>query len=361
MSAPIIASLGRVTVAVSGATTLAAAVAHDLDAPGPAAPLDAVPAAFELVFPSGNGALPGIPIAGVRMLRASFVAGAVPQIQVRSALPGAQARLPDPLYRFVHPAHLSRAAYAAQLAGYQLIDGMAQVANLAAGQSFLHASGVQQGDRRVAVVARGGMGKTGSLLELVGSGAWQYLSDDWTVIDDAGVIARSHKPLQVFPRNLTHLPDGVAMLLAGRSAGDRFAWNLRTRLGKAKGMRRKVTATELFGADRVGTAGPLTETVLVRRTDVDAITERSVSVDEVAREAAAIVADELAPSLALLEPHLEELSDGAFTSIDEVHAATAGVVATALADAPAIEVAVPRELPEPAIERHLVERFSDGR
>lgn len=359
MPPPITVSLGLVTITISGPDLLAAAVAHDLDLPSAESQ---APVALELSFPGGASPLPGTVLEGTRMLRASFDRqGAHLVVYVQGALPGAQARLPDPLYRFVHPAHLTRAGYAAQLVRYQLFDGVAQLANLSAGQSFLHASAVEGDGRRVAVVARGGMGKTGSLLQLVNSDRWRYLSDDWTAIESSGVVHRSHKPLQVFPHNLAKLPQGEALLLASRPAGDRFSWWLRKRAGRAKGMSRKVTAAELFGDDRMGSAGPLSEVLLVRRGDVGQIVEQDVDVAELASEAAAIVAKELAPSLRLLGPHLSELSGGTWTSADQVYAATEKVLAEAVAGCERHEVRVPRAMPEPEIERYLVDRLSDGR
>ena len=357
VSIPITASLGLVTIAVTGPDPLAAAVAHDLDLP-PAEGHAQV--ALEMSFPGVDTPLPGTRLEATRMLRASFERDAHPVLHVKGALPLSHAWLPDPLYRFVHPAHLTRAGYGAQLVSYQLFDGAAQLANLSAGQSFLHASALERDGRRVAIVARGGMGKTGTLLQLVSSGGWRYLSDDWTVVESSGVVHRSHKPVQVFPRNLTQLPRGEALLLAGRTAGDRFSWWVRKRLGRARGMRRKVTAAELFGDDQMGSAGPLSEVLLVRRGDVGQIVEQDVDAAELAGQAAVMVAEELAPSLRLLGPHLGELSGGTWISTDQVHAATEGVLARVVAECERLEVRVPDAMPEPEIERYLVDRLSQG-
>ncbi len=78
---------------------------------------------------------------------------------------------------------------------------MVQLANLSAGQSFLHASAVESDGGAWPSWPAGEWVRPARLCD-VGSGGWRYVSDDWTVIESPGVVHRSHKQLQLFPRNL---------------------------------------------------------------------------------------------------------------------------------------------------------------
>ncbi len=105
----------------------------------------------------------------------------------------------------------------------------------------------------------------------------------------------------------------------------------------------------------------MSEVLLVHRGDIGQIVEQDLDAAELASEAAAIVAEALAPSLRLLGPHLGELSGGTWTGADQGHPATETVLAAAVAGCERHEVRVPRAMPEPEIERYLVDRLSDGR
>ncbi|MGI9452465.1 MAG: hypothetical protein ACR2QH_17770 [Geminicoccaceae bacterium] len=288
------------------------------------------------------------------MLRASFEHGAEGIIvHFRGDLPLAQARLPDWLYQFIHPAYLTRAGYIAQLLQYQLVDGLAQIANLEKGQTWIHASVVEKNGYRTAIVADGGMGKTGSLLRLIGPDAWSYLSDDWTTLEQTGFVHRSRKPIQLYPRNLSR--DMESGLLCKLSFSSRLAWRVRKRLGRRRGLRRKVDADQLFGSNTLGTPGPLDEVLYIEREEVEDIVEHDVDAATLARGAGAIVANELAPSMKLLSPHLQTISRGKLTSVDAVASQTVRVLQDAVADCRRTRVTVPYDMPEKQIEDYLVD------
>ncbi len=301
--------------------------------------------------------LPGTPIEGLRMLQASFEQNEDDTIvHFQGDLPQAQARLPDWLYRWIHPAHLSRAGYITQLLQYQLIDGLAQIGHLQRGQSWLHASVVEKKGYRVAIVAGGGMGKTGSLLQLVGPGAWSYLSDDWTTLERSGFVHRSRKPIQLYPRNLSR--DMENDLLRSLSFSSRLAWRMRQGLGRKRGLRRKLDANRLFGSQAIGTPGSLNAVLYLERGHVSEIIERDVDATNLASGAGAIVADELIPSMKLLVPHLQTISRGTLTSTDAVASQTVRVLQDAFADCQRVEVTVPHGMPEQQIENYLVDRVN---
>ena len=303
-----------------------------------------------------SASLPGVPIDGLRMLRASIDHDAEDiVVHARCSLPSIQARLPDWLYRLIHPAYLTRAGYGVQLLQYQLVDGLAQIANLEEGKTWLHASAIERNGHRVAIIADGGMGKTGSLLRLVGPGAWSYLSDDWTTLERTGFVHRSQKPVQLYPRNLSRDLEGE--MLSGLPFFNRLAWRVRSHIGRRRGLRRKIRADQLFGSRAIGTPGPLGEVFYIGRGEVAEIVEREVDAATLAHRAGAIVAKELAPSMNRLSPHLRTISRGRLASADAAASQTVDVLRDAVADCARTEVTVPRGMPEKQIEDYLVDRL----
>lgn len=334
-------SLGNIMIDVAGDGSLATAVRAD----------DFWPA-FKF---TESALLPGVPIDGLRMLRASIDHGAEDiVVHARCDLPPTQARLPDWLYRWVHPAYLTRAGYGAQLLQYQLVDGLVQIANLEEGKTWLHASAIEKNGYRVAIIADGGMGKTGSLLRLVGPDAWSYLSDDWTTLERTGFIHRSRKPVQLYPRNLSR--DLEEEMLSRLPFSDRLAWRVRKHIGRRRGLRRKICADQLFGSHALGTPGPLDEVFHIARGEVTEIVEGEVDAATLAYRAGAIVVKELEPSMNRLSPHLRMISRGRLTSVDAVASQTVDVLRDAVADCTRTEVTVPCGMPEKQIEDYLVDR-----
>lgn len=301
--------------------------------------------------------LPGIPIDGLRMLQGSFEPrGEDIIIHVRCDLPPVHSWLPDWLHRLIHPAYLTRAGYGTQLLQYQLFDGLVQIANLEEGQTAVHASAVEKNGYRVVIIAGGGMGKTGSLLRLVGHDSWSYLSDDWTTLARTGFVHRSRKPVQLYPRNLSC--ELETDLLHNQPFPSRLAWQLRKRLGRRHGLRRKIGAEQLFGDHAIGAPGRLGEVFFIERGEVEQIIEWEVDAGTLARQAGEIVTKELAPSMKLLSPYIQTISRGKLASLDTVAFQTVSVLQDAVSDCKRTGVKVPQKMPEKQIEDYIVDRIN---
>src|SRR5690606_6917130 len=147
-------------------------------------------------------------------------------------------------------------------------------------------SSFERDGRAVAAVAWGGVGKTTALLKLVGEAGWKFLSDDLGLVDDAGMIWRTPKRMQVYGYNLRGQPASYRALMAGRNPIDRAAWHIRERTAGPKRVRRRVSAEELFGSERVGTRAKLTDVLFMERADVPRLAATPMTGDELARRAA---------------------------------------------------------------------------
>lgn len=178
---------------------------------------------------------------------------------------------------------------------YNVFDYLTQIVNLGLGQSYMHASSFAKDDRAVAVIAWGGVGKTTSMLKLVGQEGWRFLSDDLGLIDEDGILYRTPKRLQVYAYNVQGEPWLYRTLMGGRSPLDRAAWHLRVRTLGVKRVRRRVSAEELMGEDRVADHAKLTDALFMERADIPAIEIRDMSTRQLAERAAATLIRETQP------------------------------------------------------------------
>jgi hypothetical protein len=182
---------------------------------------------------------------------------------------------------------------------YGVFDHLTQVAGLARGQSYIHASSFERGGEGVALFAWGGVGKTTALLKLVLENGWHFLSDDLGLLDREGTLWRTPKRLQVYAYNTAGQPGMRRALLGKRSWLDRasFAWMERRR--GPHGVRRRVSAESLFGAERVASQARLRHALFLERADVDRFRWQTLPVEALAERAASILLHELQPVVEL--------------------------------------------------------------
>jgi hypothetical protein len=213
---------------------------------------------------------------------------------------------------------------------YAIFDTIIQARQLSLGQSWVHASGLKNGDRTVAFMAWGGVGKTSVMLKLMERGAWKFLSDDLMIVDDDGNVYVTPKRMQIYAYNLTNEPTLRGSLLDGRSVLDRLQFGVRERLLGSSKARRRVSASELFGKDRVASEGRLTDAVVMRRGSGSAFSTDVISTSVLAN----VVADTLMHELHIFGTLIASLGASAVTtplpSYPETHALVVRIVRDAL-------------------------------
>lgn len=150
---------------------------------------------------------------------------------------------------------------------YSLFDWTSQLAQLDHGQSYLHASTMARGDKGLAIMGWGGVGKTTAALKLVLEQDWKFLSDDLGLIDRAGMMHPTPKRMQIYGYNLVGQPAIARALMRRRSLGDRASWAWRMRRYGGKRVRRRIAAPTMFGSENIGSPAPLTDLVFLQRSD----------------------------------------------------------------------------------------------
>jgi hypothetical protein len=101
--------------------------------------------------------------------------------------------------------------------------------------------------------------------------------------------------MQVYAYNLEGQPQLYRTLMGTRSLLDRAAWHVRRATGGLDKVRRRVSAEELFGADRVATQARLTQVFAMERADVPAVRIEPIETREVVRRATATMMREVQP------------------------------------------------------------------
>lgn len=237
---------------------------------------------------------------------------------------------------------------------YGVFDYLTHIAQLQLGQSYIHASSLERGGEGTAIVAWGGIGKTSAALKLITEDGFSFLSDDLGLVDDSGTIWRTPKRLQVYAYNLEGEERLHSMLLDSRSALDRAAWAWMLRRRGPKGVRRRVTAEELFGVQSVARSAPLKRVFCLERGDARGFEARQISTDELTRRAAEVVMHEIEPfsriSRALHSGHYAPI----LPTQDQVVAETRAVLQRAFRDIPVLSIRIPLATRPTALAKYLL-------
>jgi hypothetical protein len=276
------------------------------------------------------------------------------RVAVRRDDNGRRYRWFSALYRSRDWTYLSGEEIRAKNFMYGVFDYLTQIAQLQLGQSYFHASSVERDGEGTAIVAWGGIGKTSAALKLITEHGFNFLSDDLGLVDVSGTLWRTPKRLQVYAYNLAGEERLRSMLLDGRSALDRAAWAWKLRRGGPKGVRRRVSAEQLFGTGSVAHRAPLARAFCLERGDTHDFEAHAISTDELTRRAAEVVMHEIEPfgliSRALHSGHRAPL----LPTQDEVIAMTRAVLRRAFDGIPVLNVRIPAGASPSALASYLL-------
>jgi hypothetical protein len=268
------------------------------------------------------------------------------------------------LQRARDPGYLSIDERVARAFMYDVFDYVAQIAQLSLGQSFMHASAVERHGGGTALVAWSGVGKTAALLQLITLHGFRYLSDDVALVDDSGMLWRTPKLLQLKGINVAGSDQLRSMLLSRRPLLDRLSWAQRYRRHGPLGVRRRVSAEELFGEDAVAHCAPLRRVFALERADVADFEASELPLSELCRRTAVVVMDVMDPFTFLCHAvrsgsHTPSL----FPSYGQVLAETTAVLGRAFRSLPLVNVRIPLAASPAALATYLeklIESFEAG-
>lgn len=216
-------------------------------------------------------------------------------ISIRSKLISDKNSLYNQYLRFKNWNFLAPGEILAKNFMYDIFDFITQIKNVEINQSYIHASVVNKKDKAVAFIAWGGIGKTTALLKLILEHGWKYLSDDLCIINKDGVVFRSPKKMQIYAYNIKGQDKLKNILLKNRTIIDKINWYYKKFRRGEKGVRRRVSAEELFVPEAISANAKLTDAFLMERAEIDSFQENYLSPKELAKKAAIIVINEINP------------------------------------------------------------------
>lgn len=178
---------------------------------------------------------------------------------------------------------------------YCMFDWTSQLLQLQHEQSYIHASSMERDGKGLAIMGWGGVGKTTSALKLVQEEGWRFLSDDLGIIDEEGTLFPAPKRLQIYGYNTQNQPLIADALLKGRGIMDKMNWNWRMRRYGGNRVRRRISAPEMFGSDRIGSPIKLTNLLFLQKSGRAQSEIEDLSPQMAARRMASIVLAEIEP------------------------------------------------------------------
>ncbi len=291
------------------------------------------------------------------------VAGSTPELHVRVrslSRFSSERATPRALLRAGNRSYLLPSERVAKNFMYNVFDYLTQLANLALGQSYLHASSFERDGRGVAMAAWGGVGKTTAMLKLVSEHGWRFLSDDLGLVDDDATLWRTPKRMQVYAYNVEGQPQLRRTLMGRRSALDRVAWHLGRATAGLDKVRRRVSAEDLFGPERVASTAKLSQLFMMERADVPKLTVEPVDTREVVRRATATLMREVQPMGDLISAMYSGGRHPVLPSHRDFLERTAATLERALSGVPARLIRVPLRANPDDLAAFLVRELAEA-
>ena len=185
---------------------------------------------------------------------------------------------------------LGRAIGMHAAASYELLWSVVHAALLKRGASMIHAASLEIGGRRSIISGTGGSGKTSILLSLLRQPESAYLSEDFGIVDETGVVFPSPKSMTLFASDLEVLRWRLNRVSSDWSRADRARWTIHRLLGRNPLVRVRADRVGLA----VGAAGPIDEAIYLRRSAGSSIDVIEITPSDFARRATTVVFREVA-------------------------------------------------------------------
>lgn len=268
-----------------------------------------------------------------------------------------QKLIPKSLYRFKNWNFLSVEEIYAKNFMYDIFDYITQIVNLQNNQTYIHASSFTKGNRGIMVAAWGGIGKTTTMLKLVNEFGWKYLSDDLGIIDTAGQIYRSPKKMQIYAYNLENQKKIKNLLMQGRNLWDKASWCWHYLKRGKKGVRRRVSAEELFGSERVAQKAKLTDFIFIERAEQSNFSVREISIENISKRVAATILKEIEPFNQLSYAINSATDDFFMPNSFDIYSQTENIVKSSLKNVTPILVTIPKNANPNELCEFLNENF----
>ena len=159
--------------------------------------------------------------------------------------------------------------------------------------SLAHCSAVVKEGRAVLFPAWGGVGKTGVMSRYIDDG-WDFLSDDSCVIAADSTAYIHPLPMHVYRYHEVQSGELVKKTLSQTTAFDKLLWRFLAQVKRPDKLVRWVCADRVFGKDKIGSKGQITDVIHMHRyMQCDTFELKSAQPVEVAELMASTILDEI--------------------------------------------------------------------
>ena len=177
---------------------------------------------------------------------------------------------------------------------YNIFDYCLHLKLLHFNSALIHASAVEKDGNGFLFLANGGVGKTTIMTYLVFNFGFKFLSDDISIIDN-NTIYLNPKYLQIYPYNLTYNPELRKQLFDKMGVLDKLHWYYRFWKYGAKGVRRRISPSDLFGMDSLAESGSISRIFFLQPIIDHTLEIKQVSPEILANKCAYITMNEIYP------------------------------------------------------------------
>jgi hypothetical protein len=266
---------------------------------------------------------------------------------------GLRTLIPDNLQRAAHYNFMNFWERRVKSFVYNAFDYLAQSCQVDHDQTFMHASSLERNGKALALLAWGGIGKTTSMLKLVLEDGWRFLSDDLGVLDADGVVSRSPKKMQIYGYNLVNQPKVTAAMMQGRSFLDRWSWKMFKVIKGNKRIRRRLSAEQLFGADRIARTAQLGQAIFLERHRSSSFVVETITPDALARRCTAVLLREISPYDFVASAVQGAGNRSVLPSVGEMEERARGIMVKAFSRVPCQLIKIPLQAGPDDLVAHL--------
>ena len=168
-----------------------------------------------------------------------------------------------------------------------------QMMLLRKGAAFCHSSAIVRDGKGILFPAWGGVGKTG-IMSLYLEEGWQFLSDDFCILDQHGGMYLHPMPMHIYKFHEMQCESLAKRMLAGCTPKERFLWTLCRGWKKPDRLVRWISPEKVFGRDNLSRQAQLRVIVQLHRSgECREIEIHPCSEADVARSLTNILLDEI--------------------------------------------------------------------
>lgn len=201
---------------------------------------------------------------------------------------------------------------------YSLFWYIIQVLLLKENASFIHAGTFTSGcNKAIAFMGTGGSGKTSNMFQYLSKSEYEYLSEDFGIINDKGNVYLSPKTLSVYDSDIENESSILLKFKKSMTISNRFKWSFNSMVRKKNPMI-KVPVRCLFEREKLSKLALLSKSFYIIRSDISEPEVRKIDIEELSQRLVNITLREMKKYVELINLiNASAPSDYPYPSLEE--------------------------------------------